>query len=254
MVHIYFYSLLFLLGISFGSFLNAWEWRIHSEKSISNGRSKCPTCDKTLKWYDNIPIVSFIFLRGKCWHCKKDISWQYPAVELVTGISFIFVGWFHQFDPLLIFRDCAIFFLLLFTFVYDFKYQLILDRMTLAPAGILFAISLLFGWHQWTSMLLGAVIGGGFFLAQFVLSKGKWIGGGDIRLGVFMGVILGWQLTLLALFLAYILGATVGVGLIASKKKKLASKVPFGTYLTIATFVAMFWGPKIISWYLGLII
>jgi len=103
-------------------------------------------------------------------------------------------------------------------------------------------------------MLIGAAIGGGFFLAQFILSRGKWIGGGDIRLGVFMGVILGWQLTLVALFLAYIVGAIISVGLIAAKKKTLASKVPFGTYLTVTTFVSMFWGSQILNWYIHLIV
>ena len=142
---------------------------------------------------------------------------------------------------------------LVLIFLYDLKYQEIWDRFTLIPAGVLFVISLFFKWHSWFDMLIGVLIGAGFFLLQYLVSKGKWIGGGDIRLGALMGIILGWQNTILALFLAYLIGAIVGLGLIIAKKKNRDSAVPFGTFLVIGTFVAMFWGERIVGWYLTLL-
>ncbi len=247
------YIFIFILGIIFGSFLNAFLWRTRKEISFGSGRSICPECGKQLRWFHNFPILSFIFLGGKCAFCKRKISWQYPAIEFTLGLLFVFSAWFYSFDYLLMSRDFFILFFLLAVFVYDLRYQEIWDRMTIFPAGILFVLSLIFSWQTWQSMLIGILIGGGFFLLQFVISKGRWIGGGDIRLGVFMGVILGWPLTLFAVMLAYMIGAIFSIPLLMMKKKTLASKVPFGTYLCVATFVAVYWGSGIIEWYTNLL-
>jgi len=126
------------------------------------------------------------------------------------------------------------------------------DSITLGSAGILFVLSLFLN-TSWLSMLLGAVIGGGFFLLQFVVSKGKWIGGGDIRIGILMGILLGWKLLLLALWLAYIIGGIFSIILVLTKKKGMKTEVAFGTYLSVATFVTMFFGSQILNWYLRLI-
>ena len=272
------------MGIILGSFLNAWEWRISVGKSIARGRSVCTKCMSQLSWYDNIPVASFVFLGGKCRQCKQKISWQYPIVEITSGLLFAFVFWFYtngsdlwSLDSntwLFILRDFLIVYFLLAIFLYDLKHQMILDRFTLLPAVVIFFINTIIfqsfpiqsGSNLFPhcagsscggtifSMTLGVLIGGGFFLAQYLVSKGKWIGGGDIRLGVFMGVILGWKLVVVALFLAYIVGALVSVPLLLLKKKTLASRVPFGTYLTVATVVVMFFGEKMLDWYLGLVV
>lgn len=126
--------------------------------------------------------------------------------------------------------------------------------MTIHPAAILAAATVWFGWLSIPSMLVGALVGMGFFLAQYVVSKGRWIGGGDIRLGLFMGIILGWPLILVALFLAYVGGAIFVIPFLIMGKKQFASKIPFGTYLSVATVVAMFWGEKLVDWYIGLIV
>jgi prepilin signal peptidase PulO-like enzyme (type II secretory pathway) len=252
--------ILFILGLFFGSFLNAWVWRTKVSLSVARGRSMCTACKKQLVWYDNIPLFSFLFLRGKCRKCEKNISMQYPVVEFVTGGLFLFVAWYYQvsfasmsFVSLEFFRDIGIIFFLIAIFIYDLLYKEIWDRWTIFPAAVLFILAIMFGWHSWHSMLIGIAIGAGFFLLQYIVSRGKWIGGGDIRLGVFMGVILGWPQILLALMLAYISGAFIGIILILMKKKKLASETPFGTYLALATFVTMFWGERIVAWYLSLI-
>lgn len=253
------YFFIFLFGLSFGSFLNAWIYRVRENMKICGDRSICPTCHQHLVWYDNIPLVSYLlFLKGKCRRCKIDIHWQYPVVEFTVGILFILVAYLHNFHlnfiltPELL-RDFIIVFLLVFIFIYDFKYQEILDRVTLLPALLLFLATGTMGWLTWYSMIVGVIIGGGIFLLQYIISSGKWIGGGDIRLGIFMGVILGWQGTVFALFLSYILGAIVGIYLLITKKKGVKSEVPFGTFLALATFLAMFWGSRVVEWYLGLL-
>ncbi len=248
---------LFLLGLIIGSFLNAWIWRTRHGKSIAHGRSMCPDCKRTLGFFDLVPVVSYIFLKGKCRYCHKHISVQYPLVEIVTGLLFACIGYMYWdvglISNVIFTRDLIIVALLVAIFVYDFLYMEILDRMTTIPAIVLFILSLFFGWNEWGRMLVGIGIGAGFFLLQYVLSKGKWIGGGDIRLGLFMGVILGYPRIILALFIAYIIGAAVSLVLIAMKKKQLVSETPFGTYLTIATFIAMLWGDKIVTWYVGML-
>ncbi|PIZ94859.1 MAG: hypothetical protein COX81_02385 [Candidatus Magasanikbacteria bacterium CG_4_10_14_0_2_um_filter_37_12] len=247
------YLFIFILGIIFGSFLNVFVWRTRERMSLIFGRSICPQCQKHLKWFHNIPLFSFIFLKGKCVFCLEKISWQYPLVEFFLGILFVFTAYFYSFNYLLMARDFFILFFLLAIFVYDLQYQEIWDRMTIFPAIVVFFFSLVFSLITWQSMVFGILFGWGFFLLQFIISQGKWIGGGDIRLGIFMGVVLSWPLILLALMLAYVFGAIFSAPLLIMKKKTLASKVPFGTYLCVATFVAMYWGMDVIYWYIGLL-
>ncbi len=245
--------ILFIIGLLLGSFLNAWIWRTREGISVLKGRSMCPQCKKQLTWIENIPLLSFVLQSGKCRGCKKAISWQYPLVELAMGVLFVFAAWFHAGNIEFILRDSFILFFLTFVFVYDLRYQEIWNRMTMLPAFMLLIAIAVFGWHSWRSVLLGVIVGAGVFLLQYIVSKGKWIGGGDIRLGMFMGVILGLPLTVLAIFLAYVGGALFILPFLIFGKKKFASKIPFGTYLSLATFVAMFWGERVVEWYLGLI-
>ena len=251
--------IIFIFGLIVGSFLNAVIWRLHTGESFINGRSYCPECKHVLGFWDLVPVFSFVFLGGKCRYCHKKISWQYPLVELITGILFALV-YFNLYltvqatsYELLVTLIAYLFFasILIIIFVYDLKYYLILDVVTIPAIVVAFLVNLYLG-LGFVNLLLGALIAGGFFWLQFVLSKGKWIGGGDIRLGVLMGLILGWKLVLVALFLAYIIGAVVGVGLLAYKKKEWGSQVPFGTFLSLATVIALLWGEIILNWYWGL--
>ena len=194
--------LIFILGLIIGSFLNCLVWRLHVGKTLG-GRSQCTRCHKKIFWYDNIPVISFLVLKGRCRHCKKKISWQYPLVELATIPAAIFA----------------------------------------------FIANILLG-MDWKSLIFGGIIGGGIFLAQFLLSRGKWIGGGDIRLGAVMGLMLGWQMVLLALFLSYTIGAAISIILVALKYKKFSSKVPFGAFLSSATILVLLYGDKLLGWYL----
>ncbi len=237
------------------------------------GRSHCPKCGHILKWYENIPLLSFLILKGRCSKCRQKISWQYPLVEFFAGflflVSFLIArghweagagGSIYYFIILLFYYWLGISFLILI-FTFDLKYYLIPDKISLPAivAILAFQIALLIFRNQSFNFLISnflflafsAIIIGGFFALQFILSKGKWIGGGDIRLGFLMGIILGWPLSLLALFLAYILGLLVCLPLLVLKKKGLKSEVPFGAFLTVATLIVLFWGQQLLDWYLS---
>lgn len=246
-----------LLGLSFGSFLNSLEWRLKQGRSVFKERSICPSCTSPVRWYDNIPFFSFIILGRRCRDCKVKLSWQYPLVELWMGFIFVFIFWFEWritgIFSLVILLNWFIVWVLTFIFIYDLKYKEVVDSITLGAAAIVFIFGGFLFWNEWTSMLIGAIVGAGFFFLQFLVSKGKWVGGGDIRIGMLMGVILGWKLLLVALWIAYIIGAITGVGLLISKKKGMKSEVAFGTFLSLATLITMLFGENIIGWYLSLL-
>ncbi len=244
-----------ILGLIFGSFVNALVFRTHADIPMMD-RSMCIKCEIPISWYDLVPVLSFILLRGRCRRCKKSISWQYPLVEAAMAICFALIAWDvgdfllypNQFSWFL--RGAILTIFLVIIFVYDQKYGYILDTFSIPAIIIAFAMNVALGFDI-VSMLIGAVTIGGFFLAQYLVSKGKWIGGGDIRMGVLMGVILGLSQGLLALFLAYFLGAMIGSVLLISGRAKLGAHIPFGTFLAVGTFVAMLWGEELIGWYLG---
>lgn len=245
-----FYALAILLGVCIGSFLNAAIFRAHEEGSVWKGRSKCMNCEVPLGWMDLIPVVSYLLLRGRCRQCKQVIDWQYPIIEIVTGMLFLVAYAVTPYDIVLLVRNWTFISFLIIIFVYDLRYFYILDRFTI-PAMIVAIIANL--WigiiHPW-SFLLGAVVLGGFFLAQYLLSKGVWIGGGDIRMGVLMGLILGLEQGLVALFLAYVVGAVVSIGLLLSGKVTRKTALPFGTFLALGTLVCLFIGRDLLGWYL----
>lgn len=238
---------IFIFGLGVGSFLNSIIFRLHKKKSFLKGRSYCPYCKHVLTIRDLIPLVSFFIQKGKCRYCGKKISWQYPLVELTTAI--IFLAFYLKFGfslELLVYAIFSIF--LIIIFVYDSKYYLILDKVSI-PAIILgFFGSLVLGLSL-TNLLIGGIVGLGFFLIQFVVSRGKWIGGGDLRLGLMTGFMVGWPKIILLIFITYITGAVVAVGLLLFKKKKWQDTVPLGVFLTFATLLVLLFGEEIVRWY-----
>jgi leader peptidase (prepilin peptidase) / N-methyltransferase len=252
---------IFIFGLIIGSFLNCLIWRLHKSESLMN-RSYCPKCRKQISWYDNIPVISFLILRGGCRHCHKPISYQYPAVELITGLLFI-VAYYINYRLLLpadlsnyqfiaqLLRDWFLISVMIVIFIYDLRWYLILDKVTLPACLIVFILNLILGINLW-NLLISGIIGGSFFLIQFLISRGKWIGGGDIRLGLLMGLALGWPGVILAIIISYFLGSIIGIGLILSGKKQWSSEVPLGVFLTIGTVLALFWQTQILNWYLNM--
>lgn len=243
---------IFLFGLIFGSFLNAVIYRLHTHTSWVKGRSICPKCKHGLAWFDLIPLVSFIVLRGQCRYCRKSISWQYPLVEVATGIAFVLIYLAAPAEHKILASGLWMLYslFLVIIFAYDWKYYLILDAV-IYPAVIISFIGNLFLGVSWGDMLIAAVIGAGFFWLQYVVSRGQWIGAGDIRLGGLMGVMLGWPGIVTALFIAYITGSIVGITLILSKRKQWGQQIPFGTFLSVATLVVLLYGQPLWQWYLG---
>ena len=243
----------FLLGLIIGSFLNAWIFRLRAGESVATGRSKCPYCQRSLVFYDLVPVISFILLKRKCRYCQKPISWQYPVVELVTGILFAVIFYHYSLPAtsgnlFLLARDLIAVSALIGIFVYDLRFMEIPDEISLLAIFLLILFGLLAG-VSWTSMLIGGLVGFGFFAVQYFVSKGAWLGGGDLRLGALMGILLGWPIVILAIFLAYIGGAIVSVGLMIAKKATPKTAVPLGVFLVPATIIFMIFGQAFALWY-----
>lgn len=246
------FPLLFIIGLICGSFANVIVDRLAKKKSgIFWGRSSCPHCRHTLAATDLIPLLSFIFLRGKCRYCRKKISPQYPLVELGIGL-FFGITIFLNFTGLALGLVLLYFFILATVSIYDLKYLEIPDQVIIPGIGIalLAAIAGLSPAPPITDALIGAAIPITFFLLQFFVSRGKWIGLGDVRIAALMGLILGWQKTLVALFLAYLLGSLIGAIGLATGKFTRQSHVPFGPFLAAGTIAAFFFGQNILDWYL----
>jgi len=217
----------------------------------------CPYCRRQLAWYENIPVLSCLVLRGRCRTCKNPIPKHFIFVELGTALIFVLVAWetlnsVSIVPPVIFFRDIIFSILLIVIFIYDWLYQEILSEVILAGTLAGFGFNIYLG-HSLMGMLIGAVVAGGFFWLQYVVSKGRWIGGGDVRMGVMMGIWLGWPAVLLALFLSYISGAIVGLSLISAGKKQPSSAIPFGTYLSLGTFAVILYGQQIMGWYMNLL-
>ncbi len=244
--------LAFVLGLVGGSFINAAVWRAHKGKNIIWARSQCIHCGHKLGFFDLIPVVSFFILGGRCRYCRKKISWQYPLVELASGLGFYFLA--ARFDLDLFIWLAGIFLITVFVFVYDLKYLLIPNgAIFLGLAGVALGLAYFKRLGSGHEFLTAILIFAFFFLLHH-FSRGRWVGGGDAKLGFFLGLWLGWPAGLTAVILAYILGAVVGLALMATKQVTLKSKIPFGPFLVTGAWLAYLWSESILGWYGGLLL
>lgn len=274
--------ILVLLGLVFGSFVNALVWRLrqqdvqsssatkkqrskHSEDySIMHGRSMCPDCHHTLVAKDLVPVFSWVFLGGKCRYCHKPISWQYPLVELVTAALFAgaYLLWPLELNGygivrLAVWLVYVVFFMALA--VYDLRWQELPDRLVWPLVGIALseAIFVAFYQHSLQAFLAAALAGAllfGLFWGIYQISKGNWIGGGDVKLVLVLGLIVGSPLqAFLVIFLASLIGTVASIPTLLGRKSMHGVQVPFGPALLIATIIVYFSGAAIISWYRGLL-
>ena len=242
------YFIVLLFGLTAGSFLNCVVYRLENNQSFLTGRSFCPKCKHVLAWYDLMPVLSFLLLGGKCRHCQKKISFQYPLVEIAVALLFLAIFYYR----LPVFSYFLSLFLIVI-FIYDLKHYLILDKVIYPAIGLTLIYDLLrFDLFTNWNLLISAIGASGFFLLIVLASRGKWMGVGDIKLAFLMGLILGWPNILVALFFAFLSGATIGVGLVLARRKSFKSEVPFGPFLVAGTIVAMFYGQALINWYLNL--
>ncbi|MEI6040262.1 MAG: prepilin peptidase [Candidatus Berkelbacteria bacterium] len=242
-----------ILGLIIGSFLNVIILRFDDLKSVLVGRSHCPKCKKDLVWFELIPVLSFVLLWGKCSKCKVKISWQYPLVEAGTALVFALIYTFFGFSLISLFL-ALISCLLIVALVYDILYLEISDSLILIAAGLWLVYLLIF--HFDVSILnyiYGALTLGGFLGVMVFVSKEKWMGEGDIWLGALLGFILGWPNILVGSFLAFFIGAIVGIVLLVLKVSKLKDQLAFAPFLILGFWIALFWGEKIISWYMSLL-
>lgn len=262
------FIILVLLGLCFGSFVNAAVWRIHEQQStkpkhnnlsVVAGRSMCPNCSHVLSTLDLMPVLSWVGLRGKCRYCHKKISWQYPMVEIATTVLFVlsYVYWPFNFDSLgmLQFSLWLVFLIgFMVIFVYDTKWMIIPNRVIypLIVLGIVYVLLSTIANGSFDPIiqaLYGVIIASGLFYGLFQLSGGKWIGGGDVKLGFAIGLIIGGATqAVLVLFIASLLGCFVSIPLLISGQGR-KKKVPFGPFLIIATLVVMLFGASISTWY-----
>ena len=252
----------FYFGAIIGSFLKASADRFQQSRNVLRGRSCCPHCAHQLSWLDLFPIFSFLFLRGRCRYCHHKISWQYPFIELLTGTVLLLI-WLFIGDSILAIFYSFIGLILVFVSLIDFQYKIIPDKIVYPGIMIALFFNLFYSLFLGSSFfsmqsrfslgLLGAEIGFFFLAFLYFLTKGKGMGFGDVKLAILMGLILGWPNILLGLFLGFLFGAIIGVGLIIFRRKKMKSEIPFGPFLTGGMLVALLWGEEIINYYLSLL-
>lgn len=261
-----------------GSFINALIWRVHKQEKLSakkdkasiklasdysvlRGRSMCPSCHHTLAPKDLVPVLSWLSLRGRCRYCKKPISWQYPFVELLTTLLFVvsYIVWPVMLNSTWQYLSFATWLIalvgLIALAVYDIKWMLLPDKIVwpliyiiLGSLAVQFALGRPI--NELLDAILACVVGGGFFWVIYQISAGKWIGGGDVKLGFLLGLLLATPLNaFIMLFLSSLLGMIWIAPLLLTKKITKTSKIPFGPFLIVATVMIVLFGQNIIDLY-----
>lgn len=273
------YAILFVFGLAVGSFLNVLALRYDGEHflfdpRVIGGRSHCPHCSRTLRWFELVPVISFLIQGGKCRNCKAKISWQYPLVELISGILFVAVPWRLGGNIILsIFWIAAFVILLLITYI-DIRLQIIPDElsvllMLLALFSGIFWVgnfgsvnysflnpyAAFFGLQGdfWANRAVGALFGGAFFGALVLVTRGKGMGMGDVKLAVPLGFLFGWPDVLFLTASAFVFGACVGAGFLIRKTKTMKSALPFGPFLALAAAFIFFAGAPALGAYFHII-
>lgn len=229
--------LLALFGVIFGSFLNVLIWRLNDEKAPKfwQGRSICPKCKHTLAWQDNIPLFSYLILRGKCRYCRKAISSQYPLVETVTALATILIG----FNPLFLILAYAF----IVIFFSDVEYQLIPDEMVILISLVAAVLNFqVIG----PNLITGLSTALGFFLIV-VATKFRGMGLGDVKLAFVMGLLLGFPNILVGVWFSFILGGAFAIGLLMLRRKKIHETMALGPFLVIGTLIAALWSKEILQ-------
>ena len=242
------------LGLIVGSFLNVCIYRLPRRESINWPGSHCTACERQLSWYENIPVVSWLVLRGRCRTCRESISISYPLVELTTGLLFAAGYLIYGWTPLLVVRiafACA----MVVLFAIDLRHHILPNVITVPGIVVGFVVSLVLPAPGWKSSLIGLLAGGGILFAiseaYYRLRGVEGLGMGDVKMLSMIGAFLGWQLMLVTLVLASFAGSVIGVGVIASGRGGMKAALPFGTFLAVGALTAAVVGDLIVDWYLG---
>ncbi|UCH79948.1 MAG: prepilin peptidase [Nitrospiraceae bacterium] len=257
------YIIFFIFGSLIGSFLNVCIYRVPEGRSIVTPSSRCSSCGSPIRFYDNIPVLSFIFLGGKCRDCKTKLSFQYPLVEFLNAALYVFaldtfgLGSISVLSTYLVFIST-----LIVIFFIDLEHQIIPNSITYPgmPIAVLLGSTILpdpFSRTDllgFTSSITGFIAGGGSYYLIAVMGKAIFkkdaMGGGDIKMMAMVGGLLGWKSIILTTFLGSLLGSVIGISLIMMKGREWGSKIPFGPYLAIGALISLFRGEEILRWYL----
>ena len=245
---------LVILGLAIGSFLNVCIHRLPRQASIVSPASSCPQCGYVLRWSDNIPVVSYAFLAGRCRQCRTPISIRYPIVETLTMAIFVghylVFGWDIILVPRLLFAS-----ILIALFAIDLEHHLLPNVITLPGIGVGLAFSAMLP-PGLADALIGTLVGGGILWligeAYYRYSGQEGMGGGDVKMLAMIGAFLGWKLVILTLVLSSLLGSLIGVIVIAVRKGGMKHALPYGTFLSLAALCSSLFGSRIVAWYLAL--
>jgi leader peptidase (prepilin peptidase)/N-methyltransferase len=248
-------AVLGVFGLIVGSFLNVCIGRLPAGESIVTPRSRCPKCRRLIEWYDNIPVVSYVVLGGRCRWCRAPISLRYPIVELVTALAFVVQGMAFYDQPILLASRLVFTAILIALFGTDLETQRLPNVLTMPGTVVGLAFSL-FVPPGVVACLIGAALGAAILLAiRWAWHRATGVdamGLGDVKMLAMIGAFLGWQQVIVVLFLASVAGAIVGVALAASGRRSMQSRLPFGTFLALAAFAASLVGASLAAWYVGL--
>ena len=240
-----------LFGLCVGSFLNVVIYRLPLGQSIASPPSRCRNCGYSLRWFDNIPVLSWLFLRGRCRKCGTRVSWQYPLVELITAALFVTVVWFTPMGPLVASRLILIC-ILIALFGIDLEHQILPNTITL-PGIVIGLLFSLFVPPGITDAVIGAVLGGGILYAiaagYYLWRREEGMGMGDVKMLAMLGAFLGWKAVLVTLVFASFSGAFVGIAMMAVQRGGMKYALPFGTFLALGAVAAMFVGDPLVAWY-----
>jgi leader peptidase (prepilin peptidase)/N-methyltransferase len=249
------YTGIFAFGAVIGSFLNVCIYRIPVQQSVVFPASHCPRCETALRWYHNIPLLSFVFLKGRCHFCGSAIPWRYPLVEALNAMFYTLVFHISGYTPTSGVLFCFISALIVITFI-DIDHRIIPDVISLPGIVAGVGASFILPWMSWQDSLLGIALGGGSLFAVayvYALLTGKeGMGGGDIKLLAMIGAFLGYKAVLPVIFISSLLGTAVGIPLMLLKKADGTLAIPFGPFLALASLVYLFAGQYLIEWYFGM--
>jgi leader peptidase (prepilin peptidase)/N-methyltransferase len=250
-----FYIFAFIFGAVVGSFLNVCICRLPKEESVVFPPSRCPSCGYGIPWYDNVPIVSYCLLRGRCRSCRVPISLQYPLVEAINGLLtlFLFMRFGLSFAFLVLFLFCSA--MVVVTFI-DLEHQIIPDVISLPGIVAGFVFSFFIPQLGWKGSLIGILVGGGslYLVATlYQLFTGKeGMGGGDIKLLAMMGAFFGWKAIPFIIFVSSLVGSVIGVTVMLIQRKDSKLAIPFGPFLVFGSILYIFYGRQIVHWYLNI--
>lgn len=244
LITIWQYAVVFIFGTMLGSFLNVLIIRINEETPWWSGRSRCPVCKSELKWFELVPLISFLIQKGECRNCKTPISWQYPLIEFISGFAAIACLYYFGFT-IEAFVIYVLVYLMLGSFTSDLKFMEIPELFTYG--SIVVAIVYAIFWNgDWKAILIGGIVGLAFFAVQYFATKGQGIGLADLKLGLAMGIFLGWPMILVMILSAYVVASLILVPVLLLGKLNLKSAVPLGVFLIPVFVLFVFFNNEIL--------